>query len=201
MKTAIHTILTKRKEASFWQYSFLFMTLLFTVTILCRELFPPTDDRVLIVGPNDYGLAKLEPFAEADQLHLDQAEIASLFLLQRSPGGLEYPERIKLLFSEHAHQKALQLAKSEQEEFRLKSLHQKVEISQTKILTVRNNSVLVSLQGQLIRTGNFDGKPFVESLQLKAKMTFIRNPDLIANGIYPTIVTDFEIQTTPIPPS
>jgi len=118
--------------------------------------------------------------------------------LQRSPSGFDYPERIKLILGENAYPKALKLLADEQEEFRLKSLHQKVEISQTKILNVRDNSVFVSLHGQLIRTGNFDGKPFIEAFKLNVKMTFVRNPDLIAKGDYPTIVTDFEIQTIPI---
>lgn len=197
MRTVVHTILAKRKEARFWQYSCLFLTLLFTVTILYREISPPSEDKILLIGPNSYHLPKLQSFAEADQLHLDQAKIASLFLLQRSPNGLEYKERIKLLFGEEAYGKALKLVRAEQEEFRLKSLHQKVEIAHTKIMTVRDNSVLVSLKGQLIRTGNFEGQPFIESLHFDVKMTFIRNPNLIANGNYPTIVTDFEVHTTP----
>lgn len=198
MKTAAHAILAKRKETKFWQSICLGLTLLFGVTILYREIFPKPRPDVLIVGPSGYHLAKLKSFSEAGQLHLDQAEIASIFLLQRSPGGLDYPERIKSIFGTSAFEKAMTLVAEDRDEFRTKSLHQKVEISQTKILNIRDRSVLVSIEGQLIRTGDFEGKPFVESLKLKAQMTFVRNPDLIAKGDYPTIVTDFEIQTTPI---
>lgn len=198
MKTAAHTILTKRREARFWQIACLALTLLFTVTTLYRELVPTPRPDVLVVAPGGYHLAKLTPFSEADQLHLDQAEIATIFLLQRSPGGLEYPDRIKLLFSSLAYEKVTNLVTQDRDEFRAKSLHQKVEISKTTILNTRDQSVLVSIQGQLIRTGNFEGQPFVESLKLDAKMTFVRNPNLIAQGTYPTIVTNFEIHTSPI---
>lgn len=198
MKTAVHAILAKRKETKFWQWSCLGMTTLFTLTILYREFSPKPQPDILIVSPNGYHLAKLRSFQDADQLHLDQAEIASIFLLQRSPGGLDYPERIKSLFGTSAFERAMKIVAKDRAEFRAKGLHQKVEVAQIKILNIRDKSVLVSIQGQLIRTGTFEGKPFVESLKLDAKMTFVRNPDLIAQGAYPTIVNDFEIRTTPI---
>lgn len=198
MKTAVHTLLAKRRDTKFWQWVTLLQTLVFTATIVYREFTPRPQRDILVVTPEDYRQAKLKDFSEADQLHRDQAKLATLFLLQRSPKNLDFPNRIKLLYSIGAYEKAIARLEAEMDEFRIKSLHQKVELNETNILGIRDNSVLVSLTGQLIRTGDFEGQPFVEALNLSVKMTFVRNPAMIANGFYPTIVSDFEVKTTPV---
>lgn len=198
MKTATHTLLTKRRDTKFWQWITLLQTLVFTTTIIYREFNPRPQRDILVVTPEDYRQSKLKSFEEADDLHRDQAKLATLFLLQRSPNNLDFPNRIKLLYSTRAYEKAIARLEGEREEFRIKSLHQKVELNETNILGIRDNSVLVSLTGQLIRTGDFEGRPFIEALNLNVTMTFVRNPAMIANGFYPTIVNDFEIETTPV---
>ena len=191
-------MLRKRHEARFWQWAFISSVLLFSGITLYQAIKPAPRDDILVMTEEGYHIAKLQAFADADRLHRDQAELAALFLFQRSPKGFDYPERIKLLYADVPYRKAHELVESEREEFILKSTHQKVELFRTKILSVRDQTVLVSLTGQLIRTGIFENEHFVEAFKFEAKMTFMRNPDLIANGAYPTIVSDFEITTTPI---
>ena len=94
MKTAIHTLLAKRRDTKFWQWIALLQTLVFTATIVYREFNPQPQRDILVVTPEDYRQAKLKDFSEADQLHRDQAKLATLFLLQRSPKNLDFPNRI-----------------------------------------------------------------------------------------------------------
>lgn len=199
MNPAINSIVARKKDARFWQFITLGLVLLFTATILYRELVPKTPPNILVVNENGYFMGKLEDFPDAKEMHEAQAEIATLCLFQRSPGGPDYEDRITNLFGPEAFKKAQNLFVSERDEFRLKSLHQKVEISAINILRVRGDAVLVDIKGQLLRTGSFESKPFTEALSFNAKMQFVRNPNIVNNGYYPSIVHAFEIQTTAIP--
>ena len=198
MNSAIQSITTKRKDARFWQYAFILQMLIFTATIIYIKAFPEPLPNILVVHENGYVIGKLEDFSGANQLHEDQAEIATLCLFQRSPDRRDYHERLGKLFGPIAYDKASEMFNSTRQEFQLKSLHQKVEIDEITILQVKGNSVLTKITGQLIRTGNFEEKPFIEVLKLDLEMAFIRNPDITANGFYPSIVQDFKATTTPI---
>jgi hypothetical protein len=199
MKSAISSILERKKDARFWQYVALLQALLFAGIILYKEFVPDASPDVLVVNDSGYYMGKLENFATADDLHQAQAEIATLCLFQRSPNGPEYEDRMSNLFGPEAFHKAKDLIDAERDEFRLKSLHQKVEIAEIKVLRVRGNAVLVSIKGQLLRTGAFESKPFVEALGFGLEMRFLRNPNMAANGYYPSIVQAFDVTTTSIP--
>lgn len=198
MNPAINSIITKKKDARFWQFVTLALTLLFAAIIFYKEVVPDTPPNILVVNENGYFMGKLEDFSQAVELHEAQAEIATLCLFQRSPNGADYLNRITNLFGPEAFEKAHALFDAERDEFRLKSLHQKVEIAEIKILRVRGDSVLVNIKGQLLRTGTFESKPFNEALRFNAKMQFTRNPNMTDNGYYPSIVQTFEINTIPL---
>lgn len=198
MKSALQSIIKKQRDSRFWQYSFLAAVVIFTAIIAFRELSPRTQGDILIIGKDGYYRGKLQKFPDALELHKGQAQLATLFLLQRSPSGRDYQKRLGKLFSTQAFKKARNLAEAERHEFELKSLHQKVEIAQIKILRVRGNAVLAHVTGQLIRAGNFEGKPFIEALKFKLGIEFTRNPNIADTNAYPSIVTNFNITTNSV---
>lgn len=198
MSATIKNILAKGRDVRIWQGISLVQMMIFSGIVLYGKLNPPAIPDVLVVYENGYYQGKLEDFSTANRLHHDQTEIAALCLFQRTPYGLEYIERMKELFVDEAYQEAQELVRAENLEFSQKELHQKLEIAEISTLHVRGNSVLTSLTGQLIRTGTFEGRSFTELLDLTLEMEFIRNPDIAANGYYPSIVTSFHIVTTPI---
>jgi len=83
---------------------------------------------------------------------------------------------------------------SEAAEFQAKQLHQKVEIARIDILQTRENAVLTQVTGQLIRAGIFDGKAFSEAVPFRLTLKLLRNPNMIANGRFPTAVNDFKYE-------
>ena len=80
-------------------------------------------------------------------------------------------------------------------EFRAKQLHQKPEISRIDILATRENEVLATVTGQIIRTGIFQEKAFSEAFNFKLSFRLLRNPNMAANGRFPTAVGDFKYET------
>ncbi len=79
------------------------------------------------------------------------------------------------------------------DEFAKKSLHQKTEVLKVGVLETREDRVLVQVEGQWLRTGLFEGRPFTEAVPFKARFTFARNPNLGANARFPLAVWTYDV--------
>ena len=152
-------------------------------------------ERVVIVDPaGTYYISPLLDFQEAKQFHAQQSTLAAVALLDRNPKGFDNPELIKQMFLKVAYAKAIKQQGSEEDEFKSKQLHQKVEIAQIDILETRENFVLTQVTGQLIRTGVFEAKAFSEAVPFKLAFKMQRNPDMAKNGRFPTAVSNFKYE-------
>src|ERR1700691_1254731 len=76
-------------------------------------------ERVVIVDPaGTYYLSPLLQFQEAKQLHVQQAELATMAFLERNPKDFDNSDLLKLLFRKSAFSKAQNERTSEAVEFR-----------------------------------------------------------------------------------
>lgn len=154
-------------------------------------------ERVVIIDPaQTYYISPLLQFSEAKALHAQQAELATIAFLERSPKGFDHPELLRHMFLKSALQKAQDHRTREAVEFRAKQLHQKLEIAKIDILATRENEVLVAVYGQVIRTGIFQEKVFTEAFNFKLSLRLLRNPNMALNGRFPTAVGDFKYEIT-----
>ena len=86
-------------------------------------------ERVVIIDPaGTYYLSPLLQFSEAKDLHVQQAELATMAFLERNPKDFDNPDLLKLMFLKPALAKAQDERIKEAVEFRAKQLHQKAEI-------------------------------------------------------------------------
>jgi hypothetical protein len=152
-------------------------------------------ERVVIIDPaGTYYLSPLLQFSEAKELHVQQAELATLAFLERSPKDFDNPDLLKLVFLKSALAKAQDERISESVEFRSKQLHQKAEIGRIDILATRDNEVLTAVTGQIIRSGIFQDKAFTEAFPFTLRLRLVRNPNMALNGRFPTAVGDFKYE-------
>jgi len=152
-------------------------------------------ERVVIIDPaGTYYLSPLLQFAEAKDLHVQQAELATMVFLTRNPKDFDNPDLLKLLFLKPALAKAQDERIKESVEFRAKQLHQKAEIGRIDILATRDNEVLAAVTGQIIRSGIFQDKAFTEAFPFTLRLRLIRNPNMALNGRFPTAVGDFKYE-------
>ena len=143
-----------------------------------------------------YYLPSAMDFGSAKEIHAAQTRLAMEAIFNRSPSGVDSPERLRRLFGRDAYQEAKAGIKADAKEFEDKAIHQKVELGPIQILQVRDDSVLTGVEGQLIRSGIFRGKSFTEVLTVTAQFKFLLNPDMTSNGRFPTVVIAFEYNTT-----
>jgi len=152
-------------------------------------------ERVVIIDPaGTYYLSPLLQFQEAKELHVQQAELATLAFLERNPKDFDNPDLLKLLFLKPALGKAQDERISESVEFRAKQLHQKAEIGRIDILATRDNEVLAAVTGQIIRSGIVQDKAFTEAFPFTLRLRLLRNPNMALNGRFPTAVGDFKYE-------
>ncbi|MEO8426136.1 MAG: hypothetical protein ABI651_03395 [Verrucomicrobiota bacterium] len=152
-------------------------------------------ERVVIIDPaQTYYVSPLLQFQEAKELHAQQAELATMAFLDRNPKDFDHPELLRQVFLKSALEKAQDHRSHEAVEFRAKQLHQKPEIARIDILATRENEVLATVSGQVVRTGIFQEKAFTEAFNFKLSLRLIRNPNMAANGRFPTAVGDFKYE-------
>lgn len=150
-------------------------------------------ERVVVLdGAGGYHVSPLLGFEEAAKLHEQHALLACLALYSRNPSGPDQPELLEKLFlAEAAGQAQMEIAAGA-EEFAAKRLHQKAEVLKLTVLETSEKLVLVQVEGQLVRSGVFQGQVFNEAPAFRVRLTFVRNPDLAANGRFPLAVWKYE---------
>lgn len=152
-------------------------------------------ERIVVIDPsNTYYVSPILKFEEAKELHAQQSELAAIAFLERNPKTFDNEDLLKKMFLKPAFAKAQAECHSEEAEFKAKELHQKVEIARIDILNTRADAVLTQITGQLIRDGIFDGKPFTEAVPFRLSLKLLRNPNMVLNGRFPTVVSDFKYE-------
>jgi hypothetical protein len=187
----------KDRLAWFW-FLFAMAVLVFAAVdrIFLVESFKQ-QERIVVIDPaNTYYVAPVLKFEEAKELHAQQSELATIAFLERNPQTFDNEDLLKQMFTKSALGKANTEQQSEVDEFQSKELHQKVEIARIDILNTRENAVLTQVTGQLIRTGIFDDKVFAEAVPFRLTLKLLRNPNMVLNGRFPTVVSDFKYEIT-----
>ncbi|HTQ30417.1 MAG TPA: hypothetical protein VMI53_04345 [Opitutaceae bacterium] len=152
-----------------------------------------TRERVVVLdGAGTFSVSPLLGFEEAKDLHESMALWATVALFERNPKDFDYPEMLQRLFLTKALQKAQADRDAAQAEFGVKNIHQKPEVFKIDILQTREDQVLVRVEGQLIRTGVFEGQTFAESPKFTLNLVLVRNPNMLANKRYPLGVWNFD---------
>lgn len=152
-------------------------------------------ERVVIVDPSGtFFVSPVLDFEEARELHAQQATLATVAFLERSPQGFDHPDLLRQMFLKDAADKAQKQRAGDDAEFKAKQLHQKVEVAQIDVLQTREDFVLTQVSGQIIRAGIFEEKSFTEAIPFRLAFKLVRNPDMTKNGRFPTAVRDFKYE-------
>ncbi len=155
-------------------------------------------EKVVIIDSSGTILySPLLAFSEAGKLYSYQTKLTCLALLQRNPSGPDHPELLQKLCEQNAMEQAQKIIKSQAQYFTDKQIHQKVEIGNIDVLSTKKlkaagghsyDSWIVRTRGNLIRIGAFEGLPIEEPRTFSLDIEFIRNPDIVGNGLFPLLV-------------
>ena len=155
-------------------------------------------ERVVIIDPaQTYYISPLLQFQEAKDLHVQQAELATTHVSRTRPEGFRPRRFVAADVSEVGAAKSPGPAHPRGGRVpRQATAPETGDCPKIDILATRENEVLATVTGQVIRTGIFQEKAFNEAFNFKLSLRLIRNPNMAANGRFPTAVGDFKYEIT-----
>jgi len=137
-------------------------------------------------------LANLGSFETAKHIHAELAKMAAETIFDRSPDGFDDPERLERLFNPATTTQLNKDAARDTDIFRSSQLHQKFETGQIRELEVDSNTALVSVEGQVLRTGTFNQRQVTDTKHVTVFLRLTVNDSMALNGRYPLVVTNYE---------
>jgi len=137
-------------------------------------------------------LANLGSFETAKHIHAELAKMAAETIFDRSPDGFDDPERLERLFNPATTTQLNKDAARDTDIFRASQLHQKFETGQIRELEVDSNTALVSVEGQVLRTGTFNQRQVTDTKHVTVFLRLTVNDSMALNGRYPLVVTNYE---------
>jgi hypothetical protein len=133
-------------------------------------------------------LANLGSFETAQHVHAEIAKMAAETIFSRNPDGFDNPERLERLFNPVT----TATLNKDADVFRTQQIHQKIETGQIRELEVDNNTALVSVEGQILRTGVFNQRVVNDAKKVTVFLRLRVNDSMALNGRYPLVVVNYE---------
>lgn len=194
MQSSLVLMLRKRLMAT-WLWQALFLLAVFggyvAVQLTIYQERQPL--RFAAMDSRDtFYLASLGNFETASHIHAELAKMAAEAIFSRSPDGFDDPERLERLFNPASTAKLSKDAARDADIFRSQQLHQKFEAGQIRELEIDSNTVLVSVEGQILRSGVFNQRQVNDSKRVTVFLRLRINDDMAHNGRYPLVVTNYE---------
>src|SRR6516225_8062553 len=137
-------------------------------------------------------LANLGNFETVQHIHAELAKMAAETIFSRNPDGFDNQERLERLFNPATTMELNKDASRDAEVFRQQQIHQKFESGQIREVEVDSNTALVSVEGQVLRTGMFNQRIVIDAKKVTVFLRLTVNVDMAHNGRYPLVVTNYE---------
>ena len=155
-------------------------------TAMQRMRFVAMDSR------STFYLTSSGSFEDSREIHSELARMAAETIFSRNPDGYDAPERLERLFNPESATKLNADASRDSEVFKQQQIHQKLETGAIHEINVNNNTALVSVEGQILRTGFFNGRVQNDARKVTLFVRLQVNDDMALNGRYPLVVTNYE---------
>jgi hypothetical protein len=192
--TALFSLLRRRLMAV-WVWQGLFVLAVAAIPITNSVTLHTAMGRIRFAAMDSrdtFYLANLGSFETAQHIHAELAKMAAETIFSRNPDGFDDPERLERLFNPVTAAGLNKEAARDSDVYRLQGIHQKIETGQIRELEVDDNTALVSVEGQILRTGVFNQRVTNETKKVTVFLRFRVNEDMALNGRYPLVVVNYE---------
>jgi hypothetical protein len=192
--TALISLLRRRLMAV-WVWQGLFVLAVAAIPITNSVTLQTAMGRIRFAAMDSrdtFYLANLGSFETAQHIHAELAKMAAETIFSRNPDGFDDPERLERLFNPVTAAGLNKEAARDSDVYRLQGIHQKIETGQIRELEVDDNTALVSVEGQILRTGVFNQRVTNETKKVTVFLRFRVNEDMALNGRYPLVVVNYE---------
>jgi hypothetical protein len=192
--SALVEMLRKRLMTT-WLWQALFVLAVITIPVSNHLTLVAAMSRMRFVAMDSrdtFYLSNVGSFETAQRIHVELAKMAAETIFSRNPDGFDDPERLERLFNPVTTETLQKDAGRDAEVFRQQQIHQKIETGQIRELSVDSNTALVSVEGQVLRTGMFNSRVVNDAKKVTIFLRLRLNEDMAHNGRYPLVVTNYE---------
>jgi hypothetical protein len=131
-------------------------------------------------------------FESEESIHSELARMAAETIFDRNPDGFNAPERLERLFNPETALALNRDASRDSEVFKAQQIHQSLETGAIKEVNLSEKTALISVEGQILRTGMFNGRVTNNSKKVTVFLRLTVNDNMASNGRYPLVVTNYE---------
>jgi hypothetical protein len=192
--TALLTLLRRRLMA-LWLWQALFVVAVAAIPVTNSLTLQAAMGRIRFAAMDSrdtFYLANLGSFETAQHIHAELAKMATETIFSRNPDGFDDPERLERLFNPLTAGELSKEASRDADVYRAQGIHQKIETGQIRELEVDDATALVSVEGQILRTGVFNQRLTNETKKVTVFLRLKVNEDMALNGRYPLVVVNYE---------
>ena len=151
---------------------------------------------VMLNSRDTFYLSAGGTFEDAKRVQIDYAKLAAQTLFDRSPDGLDAPERLDRLFNQRCEDQLKAELARDADLFRLQQLHQKIEIGRIRLVQLSADSAALEITGQVIRTG-FLGGAVTQTRSVVMNVKVMPNDEIETNHKFPMVVWAYEVFWSP----
>jgi hypothetical protein len=152
----------RRRMATLWLWQALFVLAIIGGFVSHHLTVQEMMTRIRFVAMDSrdtFYLANLGTFETAQHIHDELARMAVETIFNRNPDGFDSPERLERLFNPATAASLQKESSRDADVFRAQQIHQKAETGLTREISVDDNTALVSVQAQILRSGVFNQRP------------------------------------------
>ena len=145
----------------------------------------------LMDGTESLIIAPLVPVEQSDEILNTVSYWAAKSFLDRGPQGFDAPDTLNRVFLPEAADKAKNEFKGSADEFKKKSIHQKLEIARIDLQRIGGGIVMSRVIGQILTQAQVADQQVDQPQPIALNLKLARNPFLGRNQRYPFAVVDY----------
>lgn len=175
-----------------WAAAFLFALAIPITSVLTLQIAMGEMRFVAMDSRGTFYISHFGNFESAQKIRLETARDAVATIFTRNPDGYDFPERLERMFNPTTTTKLQEAASQDSDTYRQQQIHQKVETGDIHEIQVSDNTALVSVECQILRTGVFNQKPITDTKRATVFLQMTVNDAIAQNGRYPLVITNYE---------
>jgi hypothetical protein len=145
----------------------------------------------LMDGTESLIISPLVPVEQSDEILNTVSYWAAKSFLDRGPQGFDAPDTLNRVFLPEAAEKAKNEFKRLADEFKKKSIHQKLEIARIDLQRIGGDIVMSHVTGQILTQAQIGDQQVDQPQPMTLNLKLVRNPFLGRNQRYPFAVVDY----------
>jgi hypothetical protein len=145
----------------------------------------------LMDGTESLIISPLVPVEQSDEILNTVSYWAAKSFLDRGPQGFDAPDTLNRVFLPEAAEKAKNEFKGLADEFKKKSIHQKLEVARIDLQRIGGGIVMSRVIGQILTQAQIGDQQVDQPQPIALTLKLVRNPFLGRNQRYPFAVIDY----------